>query len=623
MSRFHVVSLIGLSLAVVALRLSPIELTGNGRFVDATTWTSVHVKGSDEFPVGHVRSTVTLDFDQVGVEPSSSLLPFGPPPAAVATGVTGADATALAAPDPHATHVTPHPHVSSALPDSTDLPNSTDQPNSPNSPDPVRGLYLSGWVAGHRLPETVEYMLRHDLNTIVIDIKDIDGRLSFAMPGTVANRLGANAYKMGSPERVRQLLSELKREDIFVIGRLVLFQDNFLPHRRPQWALRTPDGELWQDASGGYWLDPTRPEVLDYHVEIAVAAAAVGFDEIQFDYVRYPGQRVPGYNDGTALQRIATITHFATAARERIQAQVDVPVSGAIYGIVAVNEADHHLGQNLNSLTKALDYISPMFYPSHYLPGDFGLRDPNAEPYKTLFASTAAALARTNATDWPNLRPWIQSFFEYEQQQVEDQIRALIDLGVDSFLVWNPSGRYIEGVDYHLRDEDVGRLAKSPFRRVLYPLMSPSTGIFVVDPSIKIPVYPGDNGPGEWHVQASRHEGGYRMELWEERAPQAAAGGHEDRDAGRNADRDADPEAGPGADRDPIARRRIVALQRSRVSTDGASSSIEGRNTFRRDQGGIALTWVEQNYEWYLWAPSFTDVLTAQQSLQTLPAPLF
>lgn len=475
----------------------------------------------------------------------------------------------------------------------------------------IRGLYLSGWAAGVRLSETVEYMLEHDLNTIVLDIKDTDGRLSFALPGTVANALGANAFKMGSPERVQQALQYFREDGMHVVGRLVLFQDNFLPHQHPEWALRLPTGDLWRDPSGNTWLDPTRPEVFDYHVEIAIAAARLGFDEIQFDYIRYPEHRVVGYNDGTQQQRVATITEFAAAARRRIQAEVDVPVSGAIYGIIAVSEADHNLGQDLIELTDALDYISPMFYPSHYIAGDFSLADPNSEPYKTLFASTAAALARTDASQWTQLRPWIQSFFGYDKEQVEDQIRALKDLGVDSFFVWNPSGRYVPGVDYHLAEEGDGHFANSPFRTALYPLMSPAAGVFVPDPALKLPLHFTNESVGAengWYVHAQRKRGGYRVELW--------------RDAGDAGDT-------PG--------ERIVTVQRSPEprSQGGAqiASTSEGEEPADPESrdgvpvvaeaDGFTLVWAEAGYEWQLWARSHIEALEAQRSLRPVPRSLF
>src|SRR5690625_2276684 len=357
----------------------------------------------------------------------------------------------------------------------------------PILPDPIRGIYLTGWAAGTRLGETIDYIQKHDLNAIVIDIKDADGRLSFAMPGTLADHLGANASKMGSLPEVQSALDYLREQGIYVIGRMALFQDDFLPLQRPDWALRTQAGEPWCDAAGGYWLDPTQREVLDYHVEIATFAAKLGFDEIQFDYIRYPSQQVAGYNDGPRDARIEAVTDFAAAARDRIQGEVDIPVSGAIFGIVAVSEADYNLGQSLVDLSEALDYVSPMFYPSHFLSGDFGLKHPNSEPYKTIFASTAAALSRTADRQWGQIRPWIQSFFDYEAPQVEEQVRALKDLGIDSFLVWNPRGRYRYGVDYSLAGEGKGRLADSPFRSILYTLLSPAPGIFVPDPALKLP----------------------------------------------------------------------------------------------------------------------------------------
>lgn len=505
---------------------------------------------------------------------------------------------------PHESPSTPAPSESSALSDRISQEDLGEPPSSvpPAAPEPLRGIYLTGWAAGTRLDETIDYIQRHGLNALVIDVKDTDGRLSFALPGTLAEDLGANAGKMGSAEAVQRALGRLKDQGIYVIGRVALFQDNFLPHKRPEWAVRKSTGELWRDVAGNYWLDPTHPAVLDYHVEIAVAAAKLGFDEIQFDYIRYPSQRALGYNDAPREDRIAAITDFVAAARARIQEQVNIPVSGALFGIIAVSESDHRLGQELVSLIETMEYVSPMFYPSHYRAGDFGLSRPGDEPYKTVFASMAAALGRTSEAQWKRLRPWIQSFFGYGAQEVEAQIRALNDLGIESFLVWNPSGRYVDGVDYVLADDGTGPLAGSPFRSILYTLMSPAAGVLVPDAALKLPSHldflprvPG----GDLRIDAARQAGGYRIEVLRRTGDEALDESEESvllltlRQLGNG---DAPVPAG-GSD----------------VVSPGAKSSSDGAQ----------LRWRDAGYEWTVWAPSMEAALAAKGSLQSLPTELF
>lgn len=653
MSRFHVLSIIGVIIVSAALWFG-IEIQSGQKFIfpfDNDHVETVHIvqpKSDDVaqkelFPVsvpsertevpaqradfdGYVtaeQSALPSDVAPVVAKESSSPTNAIPVVAETIPTTTAAedDKTVQPQETPTTVVVDPVPLDDTVATDAALLTATSPRTFVPSS-KPVRGIFLSGWAAGAWLPEAVDYILQHDLNTIVIDIKDVDGLLSFALPGTKAQALGANARKMGGPERVRTMLRELKEAGIYVIGRLALFQDNFLAKARPQWALQTPDGNLWRDPAGGYWIDPSRPEVLDYNVEIAVAAAQLGFDEIQFDYIRYPSQRVPGYNDGPVEKRIETITRFAADARHLIQQQVDVPVSGAIYGIVAVNPADHYLGQNLNALSEALDYISPMFYPSHYLAGDFGLADPNAEPYKTIFASTAATLARTDETEWPRLRPWIQSFFGYEKEDIEAQVRALRDLGIDSFLVWNPGGRYVAGVDYHLQTEDPARLATSPFRRVLYPMLSPATGIFNIDPAFKFPAFAqGDKGR-RWQVHGKRRaDGFYRLELWEKIDPKELKQLTPVDPAFDEDDGNVDSDDG---DNFMLAdKRRLIALQRTVTQMQDLSLHDPDHVTFGQEDDGITVTWVEQGYEWSVWAPTAREALAAKRSLQTLPSPLF
>lgn len=468
-------------------------------------------------------------------------------------------------------------------------------------PEPIRGIYLNGWVAGSRLDEVVDYLQKHDLNAVVIDIKDTDGRLSFALPGTLAHALGANAGKIGNRTETRRVLERLHEQGIYVIGRIALFQDNFLPHMRPTWALQTTTGELWSDTAGNYWLDPEHPAVLDYHVEIAVASAELGFDEIHFDYLRYPSQRVPGYNDASREQRVTAITDFITAARRRIQAQVDIPVSAAVFGIIAVSENDHNLGQDLLALGEAVEYVSPMFYPSHYRAGDFGLTYPNDEPYKTVFASTAAALGRMPSERWKQMRPWVQSFFGYDAPQVEAQIRALRDLGIDSFLVWNPKGRYIDDVDYGLVDGWNGSLAISPLRSVLYKLLSPAAGVFVPDAALQLPAHLEflDQGSHALRFVATRQPREYRIEV-RQRSPQGTSDGWEN----------------------PVL---IMSLTKAggKHDTPPSARSSSSRSCNVSSREGAVLTWQEGGSAWCIWAPSREVAMAAKDALRPLPAELF
>lgn len=313
----------------------------------------------------------------------------------------------------------------------------------------VRGIYLTAYTAGQpaAFRNLLELVDSTALNAMVINIKDEQGRATYDTRVRAFRDAGAVSVQI---QDIRGLLKTAKAYGVYTIGRLVTFEDSTLPRYRPDLAVKRPDGTPWRDRAGNYWLDPFRPETWDYNIALAEEAAQLGFDEIQFDYVRFPtdgdvANAVFSQPSGPNNQnRIRAITEFLTYARERL-APYGTAVSADVFGIILSTSADTALGQVLEDIYPAVDYLSPMVYPSHYGPGHFGLASPDSEPYLTVHGALSDALRRLGPAAAAKLRPWLQDFSLYSHygpEQVLDQIRATHELGIKGFLLWNPSNVY-------------------------------------------------------------------------------------------------------------------------------------------------------------------------------------
>lgn len=315
------------------------------------------------------------------------------------------------------------------------------------TPEVVRGIYLTGWTAGNptTLTKSVYYLKQYGLNTMVIDVKDDDGRLSFALPGTWAETMGANDHKIADPAA---MLKYLHSQGIYCIGRLVTFCDPYLSHLKPDLGIRQ-NGQLWLDNRRLSWTDPTNSWVQDYNIQIAVAAAHLGFDEIQFDYVRFPA--APWVATTTTQgTRTAAITSFLQKAVAALHKE-KVPVSADVFGLTTVAHSDMGIGQLYRPLAPVVDYISPMIYPSLYAPFTYGEANPNGDPFRTVYESLLGAAAKVQGEKGTHTRPWIQDYTlgypPYHAPQVDTEFQALAAAGFSSFLLWNPINVYSPGID--------------------------------------------------------------------------------------------------------------------------------------------------------------------------------
>jgi hypothetical protein len=321
----------------------------------------------------------------------------------------------------------------------------TSQRPKPNAqgrtvPAEIRGVHVTMALAS--LPGKLqEYLALPGLNTIELDVKDENGRVGF-VPRSVplARRTGAAGPYYEAPQVVRRVH---ERGD-YLIGRVVTFEDPVLSEKRPDLAIRTSDGSLWRNNAGLGWTNPYDRRVWRYNVDVAAAAAKAGFDEIQFDYVRFPSDgdlsliRYPG----THLQPMAwTIPAFVQYAARRLR-PLGARVSVDVFGLSATR--DLGIGQMPRRISRYVDAVYPMVYPSHYSAGEFNLPDPNAVPAETVTHSLLDFQAALEGRR-TRLTPWLQDFSlgrTYTLDDVQAQVEAARSLHTHGFLLWNAEGLY-------------------------------------------------------------------------------------------------------------------------------------------------------------------------------------
>ena len=366
----------------------------------------------------------------------------------------------------------------------------------------VKGIYVTGAMAGtSNMDNLIALVDRTELNTMVIDVKNDEGRVVYDMESAFVREIGAvKVYVSDMPGLIRKC----KEHGIYLIARIVAFKDPFLAENRQDLALTDKNGNIFRDKSGLAWVNPYKREVWDYLLEIARQAASVGFDEIQFDYIRFSTDagmsKVDFGEEALEQDKEDVITEFTIYAAQELH-DMGVPLSADVYGVIIDSKLDASIvGQNYYEMAKHLDYISPMVYPSHYGPGNLGLAVPDAQPYETIFRSmktsrkvlagmgreaenmqvsgndvsgnsiSGNSISENNASGKsmdaadpkdlvPNqeiradVRPWLQDFtatwvkghIRYGPEEIRAQIQAVYDAGYEEWILWNASNRYTEG----------------------------------------------------------------------------------------------------------------------------------------------------------------------------------
>lgn len=360
-------------------------------------------------------------------------------------------------------------------------------------PEQVKAIYMTSCVAGTPSFRTqlVDLITATEINSVIIDIKDYSGTISFApsledwQPAWANARCGARDMK--------EFIASLHEENIFVIGRITVFQDPFYATRMPHLAVKRLDGNtVWQDHKGLSFIDVAAKEYWDYIIDLSVMSYNLGFDELNFDYVRYPsdgnmqdisfphtaGSAYP--NDKQAnLEAFFKYLSEALAEEERFAAVRHVDTGRAsttpwtsadLFGMTTTNYDDLSIGQVIERAAPYFDFIAPMVYPSHYPKSFLGLGNPNDNPYRVVNYAMSSGVDRMRSeTTYVNgflherigtstpavykkpvweaskLRTWIQDFDyggDYDAADVRAQIQASYDAGVMDFMIWAPSNIY-------------------------------------------------------------------------------------------------------------------------------------------------------------------------------------
>ncbi len=300
----------------------------------------------------------------------------------------------------------------------------------PTVPMEVRGAYLSPYSAINRAEEIIS---RTDINTLVIDVKDFSGKvfIPFDHPSSV-------------PVITEDFLKELKNKGVYLIARITAFQDPFFSNIHPELALKNSDESLWEDNLGLSWTDPSSKEVWNYYIDIAKSSFELGFDEVNFDYIRFPDE--VSYDivyplwDGESKRE--TMNEFYAYLRENIEGKI----SASIFGLTTVVKDDMGIGQMIEDVLEHFDYVCPMVYPSHYGTGFLEKENPADYPYEIVYYSIKKAAERTDKEE--KIRPWLQDFnlrAVYDIEKIDLQIEATRDVlkkDYNGYLLWNPSNVY-------------------------------------------------------------------------------------------------------------------------------------------------------------------------------------
>jgi hypothetical protein len=366
---------------------------------------------------------------------------------------TGSDARPEGAPAPEGT-ARPAAESSVVQRDVPVVPDSIRRPPAPlvRTPEPVRALYVNRWAAiGAKMWQLIDVAKRTEVNALVIDVKDDRGLVLYRSTVPLAREIGADTTLPMSYRRIRAVLDTMRAHGIYPIARIVVAKDPLLASARRDWAIkRKSDLTPWLDRNGRPWLDPTHEEVWRYAADLGAEAVNLGFSELQFDYVRFPDEDrltreavFPLMNGRVRAQVIRDqLALLRTAVRP-----LRVPMTIDVFGLTATDTTDMGIGQRWEMFVDQADVVLPMDYPSHFAPGTYGLRNPNARPYETIDRALRDAKRRSGGI--PNaarIVPWYQDFTlgppRYTAEHVRAQIRAGRDNGIHGWMLWNPRSVY-------------------------------------------------------------------------------------------------------------------------------------------------------------------------------------
>ena len=313
----------------------------------------------------------------------------------------------------------------------------------------IRGLYLTSYSASRpeKIDQIINFTKGSQLNAVVIDIKDYSGQISYDSNIPLVNELKTDRDMI---KDVPALIKKLHDNGIYTIARQTVFQDPELSDKKPAWAVKnSATGGIWRDNKGLAWLDPTNKNNWKYNLDIAQEAIDLGFDEINFDYIRFP-------SDGKmALMKFANLanTTKATVMKNFFQYLYDnlkdepAYISGDLFGFTTERDDDMQIGQQIEDAALYFDYVCPMVYPSHYPVGHLNFTNPAAHPYEVVKMALLKGEESLSKVDniRAKIRPWLQNFdmgADYTPAMIDLQIKASREAGAYGYMLWNARNAY-------------------------------------------------------------------------------------------------------------------------------------------------------------------------------------
>jgi hypothetical protein len=315
----------------------------------------------------------------------------------------------------------------------------------------VKGLYVNRFAAqsSRRMRQLIAMADSTEVNALVIDLKDEFG-LNYVSRDAAVNRNAGDPDK-GKIRDVRALTDTLRAHKILPIARIVVFKDPWAAKANPDHVIRKPDGGIWIDKAGNVWVNPYDRYIWEYNLKVAEEAVALGFGEIQFDYIRFPEpyKSLPPqvFAGANGVSKPDAIANFLKEANARLD-KLGVRVTADVFGLTTTVGGPLEVAQHWERLAPVTDVLLPMTYPSHYPRGSFGVARPNADPYtiqKMAIAKAKERNAKLGITG-ERVRPWIQAFTlgapAYDGSHVREQIRGINDAGYQGWVLWHPGSKY-------------------------------------------------------------------------------------------------------------------------------------------------------------------------------------
>ncbi len=314
-------------------------------------------------------------------------------------------------------------------------------------PIKVKALYLTFWGA-NIYSKTTKRILKiieeTEVNAIVVDVKNEYGSTSYRTKVKQANSYGA--YKNRTIGNMKNFMSVMKSKNIYMIARIVVFKDELQASNNEDYAIKKADGTIWRNHDDMAWVDPFDKRSHKYTIAIAEDAAKMGFDEINFDYIRFPakaGLKLSKKN--TQKNRIKAIENFLKLSQKKLR-RYGVFISVDTYGNICWEKGDTGIGQKISSLKKYSDYLSPMLYPSGFASGSFYFENPSEHPHAVIYRSIKNI---KDLIEPQRVRPWLQYFKDYAHTrkhyrkfEINEQIRATEDVNTSGWMMWSPSSKY-------------------------------------------------------------------------------------------------------------------------------------------------------------------------------------